>query len=259
MKKAIKRTILILSVVIVLILLLSGVLFAVGAFRYDKPIVSVKKLRYTSFDTDRKGFDVEIVLEIDNPNLFKLSIIQVNGDVYIDENLVGHLHNDSGLNIGGHSSSDLVISVHIDDQEMRLYNGKELIVEGKTLGKYLFYRRDSPFDEKISLSPYNGDLENIPPISIIEGPHAALILEEVQFIGSHSYDTDGQITSFSWDFGDGSTENGQDVMHKYIRKGVYRVDLNIVDDKGASTSAIHQIVITLVPGLEPHIYIEMDL
>jgi LEA14-like dessication related protein len=245
MKKQAKRTIIV-SVIIAVIVLFSGVLFALGAFRFDQPVLSVKEMKFVSFDKDRKGYVLDITIGIDNPNLFKLKLSRITGDVYIDEVLVGNIRNDTGLKIPGHGSEDLVLSVHIDDQQMKLYSGEELGLKGKVLGKYLIYEKESSFKENMSLTPDNGGPENLPPISIIDGPHTARVMEDVQFRGSNSYDTDGEIVSYSWDLGDGSTADSQDVTHRYTRIGVYKVELTVFDDQGASTPAFHQIMVTIV-------------
>ncbi|MCP9481346.1 PKD domain-containing protein [Shimia sp. CNT1-13L.2] len=59
---------------------------------------------------------------------------------------------------------------------------------------------------------------------------------EVQFDGSGSSDIDGQITSYSWDFGDGAVGRGVRPTHAYARPGRYEVALTVQDDSGAPQS-----------------------
>lgn len=59
----------------------------------------------------------------------------------------------------------------------------------------------------------------------------------VNFDAGGSSDPDGQITSYRWDFGDGSTGTGHSVAHTYRNEGSYQVRLTVRDDDGASTTS----------------------
>ncbi|MCC6984234.1 MAG: PKD domain-containing protein [Bauldia sp.] len=64
------------------------------------------------------------------------------------------------------------------------------------------------------------------------GPDQRAYADEiVVFDGARSFDTDGFVNSFSWDFGDGSTGAGQQAAHAYARPGTYTVTLTIVGDE----------------------------
>ncbi len=56
----------------------------------------------------------------------------------------------------------------------------------------------------------------------------------LNFDASGSYDPDGTIVSYSWDFGDGATSNLAVVSHTYINSGTYAVILRVTDDDGAT-------------------------
>jgi len=57
----------------------------------------------------------------------------------------------------------------------------------------------------------------------------------VQF-NSTSYDPDGYITNYTWDFGDGNISYEQNPVHKYARPGRYKVTLRVKDDEGTICS-----------------------
>jgi len=57
----------------------------------------------------------------------------------------------------------------------------------------------------------------------------------ITFNGSGSYDIDGTITSYAWNFGDNSTGSGVTATHSYTKTGTYTVNLTVTDDKGATT------------------------
>ena len=52
------------------------------------------------------------------------------------------------------------------------------------------------------------------------------------FNGSNSYDEDGNITSYFWDFGDGVTSTEVNPDHQYSQPGWYNVTLMVTDDEG---------------------------
>ncbi|MGD9948945.1 MAG: discoidin domain-containing protein [Desulfobulbus sp.] len=53
----------------------------------------------------------------------------------------------------------------------------------------------------------------------------------VTFDASGSYDSDGTITNYTWDFGDGSLGEGMSVSHQYNPLASAPVSLTVVDDK----------------------------
>ena len=88
------------------------------------------------------------------------------------------------------------------------------------------------------------------PISDANGPYFGVIDEEIVFDGSGSFDTDGDITNFSWDFGDESMGYGINAMHVYEKSGVFNVVLTVTDDQGAM-GIDETTVIVSKPNLSP--------
>src|SRR5690625_1632334 len=70
----------------------------------------------------------------------------------------------------------------------------------------------------------------------------------VSFDGSGSSDSDGTVESFSWDFGDGSGDEGVEVEHTYAAAGTYEVTLTVVDDEGASHALTRDVAVEDEPG-----------
>lgn len=54
----------------------------------------------------------------------------------------------------------------------------------------------------------------------------------ITFNAGQSYVNDGQIVSYEWDFGDGSTLSGSEVSHSFASAGDYTVNLLITDSNG---------------------------
>jgi PKD repeat protein len=60
----------------------------------------------------------------------------------------------------------------------------------------------------------------------------------VNFDASPSYDPDGNIVLYEWDFGDGGTATGKIVAHTFAQRGTYLVTLTVTDQRGHWTSKI---------------------
>lgn len=66
----------------------------------------------------------------------------------------------------------------------------------------------------------------------------------ITFDGSNSYDPDGTIVKWEWNFGNGVTKSGSIVTNSYSKRGTYTVTLTVTDDKGATGSAAVKVTIT---------------
>ena len=88
--------------------------------------------------------------------------------------------------------------------------------------------------------------QNNPPVAIaLSSDTTALTGEEIQFDGSMSYDTDGFITNYEWDFGDGNTSTEKTVFHSYSNEGIYNVVLTVIDDYNANDTDSLSIIISV--------------
>ncbi len=63
----------------------------------------------------------------------------------------------------------------------------------------------------------------------------------VTFNGAGSSDSDGSISSYSWDFGDNSTGSGKTVQHTYQAIGTYTAQLTVADNDGSTDTATCEI------------------
>jgi PKD repeat protein len=65
-----------------------------------------------------------------------------------------------------------------------------------------------------------------------EEPIIVPIAKRIQFNGSASYDSDGRVESYYWDFGDGNQSSLESPEHYYFTLGIFKVTLIVVDDVG---------------------------
>lgn len=75
---------------------------------------------------------------------------------------------------------------------------------------------------------------NISPTALLSAnPTSGTVPLTVQFNGS-GIDSDGNIISYYWTFGDGSNSRQQNLSHTYTTQGTYKVSLTVTDNKGGT-------------------------
>ena len=78
-------------------------------------------------------------------------------------------------------------------------------------------------------------IKNVPPVAnFTYTPPYPVPGRKIIFNASSSYDLDGNIVSWTWDFGDGNTSSGVVVNHSYAEDGVYTINLTVKDNDGAT-------------------------
>lgn len=86
---------------------------------------------------------------------------------------------------------------------------------------------------------------NQPPTAYFTfDPSSPEVNQTVTFNASLSYDSDGYIINYQWDFGDGSTASGMVVTHAYTAPGIYVVTLTVTDNEGSITTTSKQLTVT---------------
>jgi PKD domain len=82
-----------------------------------------------------------------------------------------------------------------------------------------------------------------PPVANAGADQTAIVKELVKFDGSHSFDPDGMISGYIWNFGDGSTGTGMVSSHKFLTPGIFTVTLTVTDGDGMSASDSAQVTV----------------
>ena len=74
----------------------------------------------------------------------------------------------------------------------------------------------------------------------------------VQFDASLSYDADGTISVYAWDFGDGSTGAGETILHTFTAVATTNITVTLtVTDNTGSTGSTSLVVTAMVPVIVP--------
>ena len=79
----------------------------------------------------------------------------------------------------------------------------------------------------------------------------------VTFDASRSFDPNGEIVQYSWDFGDDSSGEGAVIEHKYTSAGEYSVTLTVTDNEGMAKSKTR--LVTVITGVPKKIIYETDM
>jgi len=105
------------------------------------------------------------------------------------------------------------------------------------LGKFLYLNisRDTSIEELLSI-PQQSAPNLAPYASFRVYPNILKAGGEIACYALTSYDLDGYIESYLWDFGDGNTDSGSHVYHQYQAIGEYVVILTVIDNVGLTDS-----------------------
>jgi hypothetical protein len=89
--------------------------------------------------------------------------------------------------------------------------------------------------------------ENLPPVADASAgePYYSFVNTEILFNGTSSYDQDddGYITSWEWNFGDGTFGSGEITLHIYSEIGVYTAKLTVTDNEGLTNTDTFEVEI----------------
>jgi len=95
--------------------------------------------------------------------------------------------------------------------------------------------------------------ENIAPTAVISAnPTSGTAPLAINFDASSSTDSDGTVTSYSWDFGDGSPiDTSATPNHTFSSVGTFQVSLIVTDDKDKASEPSTVTIVANDPGATP--------
>ena len=111
-----------------------------------------------------------------------------------------------------------------------------------------FSGENSSWSEALNVTISQYEPAGIPPVGSFLLPVNATANQTAVFDASDSYDPDGIIVSYFWDFGDGSTGQEAIVGHTYQSPGWYTVILTVTDNSGLTTDISQVLSVASVTG-----------
>jgi len=116
------------------------------------------------------------------------------------------------------------------------YTGKDTNNDG--LGDIVYIipgglnKDNKPLTIKSKSSSISIATSNRKPNADINGPYIGITGVALTFDGTSSSDSDGRITNYLWNFGDGTSVFGKKTNHTYIAAGTYTISLTVTDNDG---------------------------
>lgn len=235
---------------------------------YNNTVVSTRTDRNTIFrlSTNDERCDARNNLVYTTLPGSDLSLLDTAGVLDLSHNWIkpgwrisfGSFHgtvNDDGTMVEGTSPgfvNEAVQDYHLTAQSQAVDAGgllaPDVLPGHDVVQQYVKHRsaeprpRDGLID--IGAFEYSPGTANQPPIAIAAAmPTSGTAPLAVDFDGSGSYDPDGVIRVYGWDFGDGEAAGGAVVQHTYPIPGTFLAKLTVTDDGGASSTDSVEIVV----------------
>jgi hypothetical protein len=80
------------------------------------------------------------------------------------------------------------------------------------------------------------------------GPDKSSIVgESIEFDGSRSSDSDGEIIGFQWNFGDGAGAGSAITRHMYVNPGIFTATLTVTDNIAATGTDTAAVTVQTIP------------
>ncbi|MEM0493548.1 MAG: NosD domain-containing protein [Candidatus Thermoplasmatota archaeon] len=145
------------------------------------------------------------------PNSFTYRAL-ITDDVSVKNVTIGYWYNGSG-----------VITATMDKKTNDYYE-KVIVLPVSISRLYCIIRAED------TSGNYN-DTRN-PSARLSSASYKGVVSVPVEFKGYKSFDLDGDIVDYTWDFGDGSTSAGVNTTHIYTATGNYTLKLTVKDNEG---------------------------
>lgn len=90
-----------------------------------------------------------------------------------------------------------------------------------------------------------------PVASFVVSPDSGYVYEDILFDASSSYDPDGSIASYDWEFGDWGIGTGETITRSFTTPSSFMVRLEVTDESGARAATERSLSIKAEPNQDP--------
>jgi PKD repeat protein len=159
-----------------------------------------------------------------------------------------------GVGFTGNGSADpdgRIVEYFWDFGDGRGAKGREVVHSYDASGTYTVHLTVMDDDSRTDVTSLSITVANRPPVVSANVTAETYVNGTVRLDGTASYDPDGLVSRWAWEFGDGTTGEGREAFHVYVTKGSYAWNLTISDDKGGVAVAKGTVIITERPVITP--------
>jgi hypothetical protein len=215
-------------VALVVILLLLVSILAIASLDY--PELTIRSMSVDRIDIPSDTVYVGMYLAVHNTNDVDATISAVEGTVSSGGQRLDKFLFDEITIIPANTNMTVHYEVRVEDAPLPLPD-PVLVVEGSARVRAFARGITYHFIHQIPLT-HSPDMDNQPPVADIAAPRFVRRDRPADFDGSNSFDPDGKVVGWNWDFGDGYRMSGQKVEHAFYTPGTYVVTLTVVDQMG---------------------------
>ena len=195
----------------------------------------------------------QLKITINNPPVPMISVIsQNNVKLTKDENnYLGIFCINEKINFSGSDSKDI---------EGKIKNYSWIFGDGSSgTGKEIIHKYKSPGEYTVNLIVDDGSkvnnskaqcfgllIINSPPVSDAGIDRIVAAGEKIIFDSSNSFDPDGKIVTYIWNFQEGVNKKGNKVSHIFEKPGIYNVGLSVFDESNSKCNTSEDKIIVRV-------------
>ncbi|UCC93190.1 MAG: PKD domain-containing protein [Thermoplasmata archaeon] len=221
-----RRRIVIASGVAVIVLFAS--VLAVASLDY--PELTIRSMSVEQIDIPADTLYIGMYLAVHNTNNVDATISSVEGKVSSAGKKLDTFAFEEATIIPAKTNLTVTYTVRVMDVPLPLPD-PVLVVEGSAKVRAFARGITYHFTHQIPLT-HSPDMDNQPPVADISGPRYIRRDKPASFDGTNSYDPDGKVVGYAWDFGDGYHMTGAEVEHSFLNPGVHTITLTVIDQAG---------------------------